>query len=224
MKNWLYGVLGLVLGIGLFVGGLASMPGDTVKCGERVMSPGDTCTTIRKGRATDRSYDEQKSKDGREAVIMMIVGPLLAIGCGVLFLGPALTRRRKAAAAYPAGPAAGHGYPAPGGPGYVTPGHGSPGHGGPPSGYPPAPPAQPGSYQPSAPPGSYPPPPAPGYPPQPGPAYPPPGAGTYPPHGGSGYPPHPGTAQPPHAAPPPPSARPADLPAPPAQPGPYPPA
>ncbi|HEU5024074.1 MAG TPA: hypothetical protein VFV01_04050 [Spirillospora sp.] len=206
MKNWLYGVLGLVLGIGLFAGGVASMPGDTVKCGERVMSPGDTCTTIRKGRATDRSYDEQKSKDGREAVIMMIVGPLLAIGCGVVFLGPALTRRRKAAAAYPVGPAAGHGYPGPGGPGHVSPGHVAPGHGGPPPGYPPAPSAQPGSYQPSAQPGAYPPAPAPGYPPQPGP----------------GYPPH---AAPP---PPPPSARPADLPAPPAQPynppGPYPPA
>ncbi|MEU6748467.1 hypothetical protein ABZ914_19800 [Spirillospora sp. NPDC046719] len=106
MKNWLYGVLGLVLGIGLFVGGLSSMPGGTVKCGERVMSPGDTCTTLRKGRATHRSYDEQKSKDGREAVIMMIVGPLLAVGCGVLFLGPAVMRRRKSTT-----PAAGSAYP-----------------------------------------------------------------------------------------------------------------
>jgi hypothetical protein len=214
VKNWLYGVLGLVLGIGLFVGGLASMPGDTVKCGERVMSPGDTCTTIRKGRATDRSYDEQKSKDGREAVIMMIIGPLLAIGCGVLFLGPALARRRKGAP-YAVGSTPGHG-------------HIAPGHGGPPPGYPPAASAQPGSYPPPAPPGAYPPAPAQGYPPQPGPAYPPPGAAAYPPHGGSGYPPPPGTAQPPHAAPPPPNARPADLPPPPAQPygppGSYPPA
>ncbi|MER6811414.1 hypothetical protein ABT299_19260 [Spirillospora sp. NPDC000708] len=104
MKNWLYGVLGLVLGIGLFVGGLSSMPGGTVKCGERVISPGDTCTTLRKGRATHRSYDEQKSKDGREAVIMMIVGPLLAVGCGVFFLGPAVMRRRKSTA-HAAGPA-----------------------------------------------------------------------------------------------------------------------
>ncbi|WP_202124345.1 hypothetical protein [Actinomadura physcomitrii] len=160
MKNWLYGVLGLVLGIGLFAGGLASMPGGTVKCGERVMSPGDTCTTLRNGRATNRSYDEQKSKDGREAVIMMIVGPLLAIGCGVLFLGPALTRRRKGAA-YAAGPAPGHGYPGPAGPG----------HGGPPPAYPP----------PAYPPPAYPPaPPPPGYPPAP-PAQPYGPPGPYPP-------------------------------------------
>ncbi|WP_433240396.1 hypothetical protein [Actinomadura nitritigenes] len=115
MKNWLYGVLGLVLGIGLFVGGLSSMPGGTVKCGERVMSPGDTCTTLRKGRATHRSYDEQKSKDGREAVIMMIVGPLLAVGCGVLFLGPALMRRRKSTT-HAAGPAQPPPPPPPGAP------------------------------------------------------------------------------------------------------------
>ncbi|MBD2896016.1 hypothetical protein amrb99_49580 [Actinomadura sp. RB99] len=115
MKNWLYGVLGLVLGIGLFVGGLSSMPGGTVKCGERVMSPGDTCTTLRKGRATHRSYDEQKSKDGREAVIMMIVGPLLAVGCGVLFLGPAVMRRRKSTA-HAAGPAQPPPPPPPGAP------------------------------------------------------------------------------------------------------------
>ncbi|MFF0518740.1 hypothetical protein ACFYTC_08585 [Actinomadura nitritigenes] len=115
MKNWLYGVLGLVLGIGLFVGGLSSMPGGTVKCGERVMSPGDTCTTLRKGRATHRSYDEQKSKDGREAVIMMIVGPLLAVGCGVLFLGPAVMRRRKSTA-HAVGPAQPPPPPPPGAP------------------------------------------------------------------------------------------------------------
>jgi hypothetical protein len=115
VKNWLYGVLGIVLGIGLFVGGVSSMPGGTVKCGERVISPGDTCTTLRKGRATHRSYDEQKSKDGREAVIMMIVGPLLAVGCGVLFLGPAVMRRRKSTA-HAAGPAQPPPPPPPGAP------------------------------------------------------------------------------------------------------------
>lgn len=156
MKNWLYGVLGLVLGIGLCVGGLSSMPGGTVKCGERVMSPGDTCTTLRNGRATHRSYDEQKSKDGREAIIMMIVGPLLAVGCGVIFLGPAVMRRRKGTAYTPA-PGAG---PAYGGP---APGHPSgPGYGGAPAGYPPvhppAPNARPADLPPPPNSGPYPPP------------------------------------------------------------------
>lgn len=155
MKNWLYGVLGLVLGIGLFVGGLSSMPGGTVKCGERVMSPGDTCTTLRKGRATHRSYDEQKSKDGREAVIMMIVGPLLAVGCGVLFLGPAVMRRRKSTA-YAAGP----GHPPPGAAAYPPlPGAAQPPYAAPP---PPPPGARasdlpPPPARPYSPPGPYPP-------------------------------------------------------------------
>ncbi|MBO2456792.1 hypothetical protein [Actinomadura violacea] len=151
MRNWLYGVLGLVLGIGLFIGGVSSLPGGTVKCGERVMSPGDSCTTIRKGRATDRSYDEQKSKDGREAVIMMIVGPLLAIGCGVVFLGPAIVRGRKSKgyAVIPAAP----GYAAP-----PPPPNARPADIPPPQPYPPS---APGPYPPPsgpyAPPGSYPP-------------------------------------------------------------------
>ncbi|MGI5323271.1 hypothetical protein [Actinomadura nitritigenes] len=169
MRNWLYGVLGLVLGIGLFVGGVSSMPGGTVKCGERVMSPGDTCTTLRKGRATHRSYDEQKSKDGREAIIMMIVGPLLAVGCGVLFLGPAVKRRRKGTA-HAAGPAAGPAYggpppgypPGPGGYGGAPPGYPpGPAYGGTEAGYPPARPPAPNARPADLPPppgGPYPPP------------------------------------------------------------------
>ncbi|QKG25144.1 hypothetical protein [Actinomadura verrucosospora] len=153
MKNWLYGVLGLVLGIGLFIGGVSSMPGGTVKCGERVMSPGDSCTTIRKGRATNQSYDEQKSKDGREAVIMMIVGPLLAIGCGVVFLGPAIVRGRgRKSRGYAVIPAAG----APGCAAPPPPPNARPADIPPPAAQP-YPPSPPGAYPPSAP-GPYPPP------------------------------------------------------------------
>lgn len=101
MRSIVYGVLGIIIGIGLFVGGVASSGGGDVTCGNRTMSPGDTCTTIRNGHATNRSYDEQKSKHGRENVIMMIVGPLVAIG-GVVFIAGASTgRRRHHRAAYP---------------------------------------------------------------------------------------------------------------------------
>ncbi|GAA2127781.1 hypothetical protein [Actinomadura napierensis] len=153
MKNSLYGVLGLVAGIGMFLLGLVTMPGDTAKCGGRVMSQGDTCTTIRNGHSTNRSFDEQKSKDGRQSVIMMIVGPLLAVGSGVVFLGPSIKRRRTPA------------YPAQPGPGYA-----GPGYPGPQPGYPP----QPAAYPQATP--AYPPAPGPAYPPPPhgGPAYPPP--------------------------------------------------
>jgi hypothetical protein len=177
VKNLLYGVLGLVLGIGLFVGGLSSMPSGEVKCGERVMSPGDTCTTIRNGRATNRSYDEQKSKDGREGVIMMIVGPLLAIGCGVVFLGPALVRRRKNEGYVVRGPgAAVPGYAGPPAAYPPAPGHGPPGHPAPPTAYPAAP-APPVAYPAAS--GHQPPPHYP--PPTPPRRNPPPGAGGPPP-------------------------------------------
>ncbi|URM96077.1 hypothetical protein LUW76_18060 [Actinomadura madurae] len=153
MRSIVYGVLGIVIGIGLFVGGVASSGDRDVTCGSRTMSPGDTCTTIRDGRATNRSYDEQKSKNGRENVIMMIVGPIVAIG-GVVFIAGASTgpRHRHRAAPVPHPPAP-HGT----GPGQ-------------PAAYPPAPPAAQPAYPPAQP--GYPPP-AQAYPPQPPGGYPP---------------------------------------------------
>jgi hypothetical protein len=158
VRSIVYGVLGIIIGIGLFVGGVASSGGGDVKCGSRTMSPGDTCTTLRNGHATNRSYDEQKSKNGRENVIMMIIGPIVAIG-GVVFLAGASTgrRRRVQHAAYPPAPHGAH----PGHPAY------------PPAGQPAYPPAAQPGYPPAAPPAhpGYPPPAQP-YPPQP-PGYPP---------------------------------------------------
>ncbi|TYB48310.1 hypothetical protein [Actinomadura chibensis] len=166
MRSMVYGVLGIILGIGLFVGGAASSGDDDVKCGGRTMSPGDTCTTIRGGDSTERTYDEQKSKNGREGVVMMIVGPLVALGGVVLLAGSSAGRRRRARAAYGAygGPAphpnAAHGHPGPHPP---APHPGHPGYPAAQPGYPSVPPAAhpayppPGGYPPQPPPGAYPP-------------------------------------------------------------------
>ncbi|WP_176200029.1 hypothetical protein [Actinomadura sp. NAK00032] len=177
MRSIVYGIVGIVLGIGLFIGGIASSGDSGVKCGSRTMSPGDTCTTVRNGSSTERTYDEQKSKNGRENVIMMIVGPLVALG-GVVFLAGAGRGRRRVH--QPAYQAPQPGYPQPGYP-PAQPAY-------PPAqpGYPPAPPAAQPGYAPPAQPGYAPqpgyPPAQPGYPPaQPG--YPPAQPG-YPPHGG----------------------------------------
>ncbi|MEU8347069.1 hypothetical protein SAMN05443665_10687 [Actinomadura meyerae] len=180
MRSIVYGIVGIVLGIGLFIGGIASSGGGEVKCGSRTMSPGDTCTTIRNGSSTERTYDEQKAQNGRENVIMMIIGPIVAIG-GVVFLAGA-GRGRRRVRHQPAYQAPQPGYP-PAQPGYPA----QPGH--PPAqpGYPPAPPAaHPGYAQqpgyPPAQPGYPPAPPAaqPGYPPQ----APPQAPGQYPPYRG----------------------------------------
>ncbi|SPT50772.1 hypothetical protein [Actinomadura madurae] len=150
MRSIVYGVLGIVIGIGLFVGGVASSGDRDVKCGSRTMSPGDTCTTIRDGRATNRSYDVQKSKNGRENVIMMIVGPIVAIG-GVVFIAGASTGPRHRATPHGTGPGQPAAYP-------------------PAPAYPPAQPAAQPVYPPAQP--GYPPPAQP-YPPQPPGGYPP---------------------------------------------------
>lgn len=183
MRSMFYGVLGIIIGIGLFVGGVASSGDNEVKCGSRTMSPGDTCTTIRNGSSTERSYAEQKSKNGREGVIMMIIGPLVAIGGVVLLAGSSMGRRRRVH--HPAHQAA-HGAPPPA-PYGAHPAHPAPYPPAAPA-YPPAPPAAQPAYPP-APPAAQP-----GYPPAPSPAqpgYPPPPAQPYPPQPPpGGYPYH----------------------------------
>ncbi|GAA1779728.1 hypothetical protein [Actinomadura chokoriensis] len=186
MRSIVYGIVGIVIGVGLFIGGVASSGDDEVKCGGRTMSPGDTCRTVGNGSSTERSYEEQKSQNGREAVLMMIFGPVVAIGGLVFLAGSSLGRRRRVH--HPTYQPAQPGY-APAQPGFAP---AQPG-------YPPAqPPAQPG-YPPAAHPGhaqpAYPPaPPAaqPGYPPAPQPAHP-----------GYGYAPPASPPQPPGHYPPP---------------------
>ncbi|GAA4235829.1 hypothetical protein GCM10022254_43980 [Actinomadura meridiana] len=192
MRAKFYGVLGILVGIILFFAGVVTSGDDEVKCGSQTMSPGDICKTTSDGSSVERSYDEQKSQNGRESIIMMIVGPVVGLGGLVLLLGSSGSRRRHRAhrVAYP--PAA-HGAPPP------------PGHYGPPPAphaaaphaahvHPPAapayPPAQPG-YPPAQP--AYPPAAQPGYPPVPPPAQPgyPPPAQPYPPQPPpGGYPPY----------------------------------
>lgn len=199
MRSIVYGIVGIVIGVGLFIGGIASSGDDGVKCGGQTMAPGDTCRTVGNGSSTERSYEEQKSQNGREAVLMMIFGPVVAIGGLVFLAGSSLGRRRRVhrPAYQPAQPGYAPAQPgfAPAQPGY--PPAPQPGHAAAQPGYPPAPPAaQPGypSAQPAYPPAQPPaqpgygyapaPPPAqPGYAPPPQ-AYPPQPPGHYPPPGG----------------------------------------
>ncbi|WP_026341020.1 hypothetical protein [Actinomadura atramentaria] len=171
MKRWLYGVLGVVLGIGLFVGGIATRGSSEVKCGDQVMSPGDTCRTFSHGSSTTRGYEDQKSQNGHEAVMMMIFGPLVFLG-GLVFLGEAAGVRRRLKSPAPAGyaphatpqpyPQPGpvpnpapqnygppnYGPPNPAAPHYPPPNHAPPQYGGPPAGQPRGYPTPPPNYPP----------------------------------------------------------------------------
>jgi hypothetical protein len=85
MTDRFYQVLGVIVGAGMFVGGLVLSTGDEVKCGQRVMRPGDVCTTVKGGSVTERSYEEQRSADNRIYIAGMIIGPIVAVGSLVVF-------------------------------------------------------------------------------------------------------------------------------------------
>lgn len=149
----------VIVGAALIFGGFATMPsaGDEVKCGSKVMQPGDSCTTSgkRSGSKT-RSYEEQRDSNKNTSWIMGGVGAALALGGGIWLL-VALSkgsgqRRTPPPPPYPGAPYGGgqpyppQPYPAPypqpqpypqQGYGYPPPQYGQhPGYP-PPSGYPP---------------------------------------------------------------------------------------
>jgi hypothetical protein len=89
-KSWvpivmLLGIVGLVLG-GVFTVRASNYDPNVVKCGEEVMSQGDTCIGV--GGDSDQgtgSYDEVKADQESNHQVDQIVGPI-ALGLGGLFL------------------------------------------------------------------------------------------------------------------------------------------
>ncbi|WP_067531807.1 hypothetical protein [Nocardia crassostreae] len=90
VKNVVSYLAAVVIGCALLVGGVVTL-GDSgsgkVMCGNREMHPGDTCTTTRKGKTTERSYDEQKESNGWTPWILFGIGGLLAVGGAVMLIG-----------------------------------------------------------------------------------------------------------------------------------------
>jgi hypothetical protein len=86
-------VIGLIAGLGMLVFGALALADSTVKCGEDVMQPGDTCTTSRRGVTTDRTYDEQNAQNRRIGLIMTVGGPVVALVFGGLLVGAVRKRR-----------------------------------------------------------------------------------------------------------------------------------
>ncbi|MBP2475270.1 putative membrane protein [Crossiella equi] len=82
-------ILMCVVGVILFFVGFSERNSTEVTCGSQVMSPGDQCTTTRKGRSTTRSYAEQRDSDKAGGLAMMFIGP------GLVALGGFLAFREK---------------------------------------------------------------------------------------------------------------------------------
>jgi hypothetical protein len=93
-----YGI-GVIAGLGMLIfGGLALADG-AVKCGSKVMQPGDSCESTRKeGITTTRTYDEQRSYSRRTGVIMTAAGPVVVLVCGAALVGSIRKRRARALA------------------------------------------------------------------------------------------------------------------------------
>lgn len=102
MKNLFYGIACLVIGLVLTGVGFNELTSHDVTCGDRVMHQGDSCEHIsRRGHPSTNDYGGEKSAGKRAGVVLLVVGPLMALG-GVFFLQDAVRARRRAAARVPA--------------------------------------------------------------------------------------------------------------------------
>jgi hypothetical protein len=86
-------VIGLVAGVGLLVVGALNLSDNVVKCGSKVMQPGDVCTSTRKGTTTERTYDEQRSYNRRVGTFSVGGGLVVTVVCGAVLV--VTVRRRR---------------------------------------------------------------------------------------------------------------------------------
>jgi hypothetical protein len=86
-------VIGLIAGVGLLIVGALNLSNTAVKCGSKVMRPGDVCTTTRKGVTSDRTYDQQQSYNRRIGVFSVGGGLVVTVVCGAVLV--TIVRRRR---------------------------------------------------------------------------------------------------------------------------------
>ncbi len=89
------GFLALVIGVVLIVYGIVGLDKD-VTCGGQVMKPGDSCVSLGNGGGS-RDYEQQHSKNQREAWLAIGGGGVLLL-LGGAAAGFELRRRRRASA------------------------------------------------------------------------------------------------------------------------------
>ncbi|MBJ8346115.1 hypothetical protein [Antrihabitans sp. YC2-6] len=96
MRNIVYSLLCAVLGVGLFIGGIAESTDDAVKCGSSEIHPGETCRETKNGATVaTRSYEEQKKSDKNSNIFLLLGGPVMAIGGTIWFVSEIRKRRNR---------------------------------------------------------------------------------------------------------------------------------
>jgi hypothetical protein len=88
-------LIGLIAGLGLIVVGALNLADSEVKCGAKVMRPGDICESTRKGITTERTYDQQRSENRRVGFLSTGGGVAVTLVSGTLLAGAVRKRRDK---------------------------------------------------------------------------------------------------------------------------------
>lgn len=88
--------IGVIAGLGMLIFGGLALADSSVKCGDKVMQPGDVCKSTRKGVTSERTYDEQRSYNRRIGLIMTAGGPVVLVVSGA-FLAKSVRKRRSSA-------------------------------------------------------------------------------------------------------------------------------
>ena len=89
---------GAIAGLGMLIVGALLLTDSQVKCGSKVMQPGETCTATRKGITTERIYDEQRSYNHRIGMYTTAGGPVVLLVCGAGLVIAVRKRRARALA------------------------------------------------------------------------------------------------------------------------------
>ncbi|HEY8454231.1 MAG TPA: hypothetical protein VIL34_01440 [Actinopolymorphaceae bacterium] len=95
MKEIAKWILGIIVGLVICGYGVVTFNGP-VTCGDDVMERGDTCLSMRRGDAENRSYDEQAAVVKRKGIFAIAAGGLIAIGCCVGTVKEVQKQRRPA--------------------------------------------------------------------------------------------------------------------------------
>lgn len=96
MKNILYGIVSVIMGVGLLIGGFSSLSSSEVTCGDRVMHQGQQCDHVsRHGTTSTNDYATEKSNGRNSGIFLLILGPLMAVG-GAVLAYKGLNERRNA--------------------------------------------------------------------------------------------------------------------------------
>lgn len=75
----------MIVGIGLFIGGVSMLTSSEVTCGGRTMHQGQQCDHVsRSGSTSTNDYGTEKSNGHNSGIFLLILGPLLAVGGAVM--------------------------------------------------------------------------------------------------------------------------------------------